>query len=376
MIEIIEDTARFRDLKDEWSGLLDDSGSDCLFLTWEWLYTWWTHLSQGRRLFILAVRSGRDLIAIAPLAVRPPEPERLVPFRLLEFLGTGIVGSDYLDLIVRRENESETLQALAEFFGNGKMVLELGQLRRGSSLAANFAGRLREQGWGISEVKSGVCPFIRLTGLSWESYLTALGAAHRYNFKRRLKNLMRDFDARLERIRSEAERREALAALVSLHNMRWGTRGHAGAFSTPGLLSFHEEMTRIALERGWLRLFVLWLEGKPAASIYGFRYGRKFYFYQSGFDPGYAKQSVGLVIMGLAIQSAIEEEVEEYDLLHGDEPYKFQWARDVRDLGRLELYPPSVRGLFYRRVMEWSRLSTRTARRLLGDRLADRIVGG
>ena len=36
-----------------------------------------------------------------------------------------------------------------------------------------------------------MCPFIDLTGHSWDSYLDDLGPAHRYNFRRRLRNLER-----------------------------------------------------------------------------------------------------------------------------------------------------------------------------------------
>ena len=67
--------------------------------------------------------------------------------------------------------------------------------------------------------------------------------------------------------------------------------------------------------------------------------------------------------MGLAIKSAIEEGVQDYDLLHGDERYKFLWARDERELVRLELYPPRVRGAFYRRAMELRYYIKRMVRR-------------
>src|SRR5204862_1704708 len=99
-----------------------------------------------------------------------------------------------------------------------------------------------------------------------------------------------------------------------------------------------------ALERGWLRLFVLWLGDAPAATFYGFRYGSVFSFYQSGFDPAFGKLSVGTVTMGLAIKSAIEEGASEFDLLHGEEAYKFHWAKRTRRLGRIVSFPSGARG--------------------------------
>ena len=44
----VENPEGFRGLQEEWNELLESSTSNCLFLTWEWLYTWWRHLS-GRR---------------------------------------------------------------------------------------------------------------------------------------------------------------------------------------------------------------------------------------------------------------------------------------------------------------------------------------
>src|SRR5438067_5582703 len=71
--------------------LLDSSRSDCMFLTWEWLHTWWAHLGQGKRLFIVTLRSRSQLVAIAPLVLtRAGVGPLTVP--LLEFAGSGRIG--------------------------------------------------------------------------------------------------------------------------------------------------------------------------------------------------------------------------------------------------------------------------------------------
>jgi CelD/BcsL family acetyltransferase involved in cellulose biosynthesis len=373
-IEIVRDTAGFSRLREEWSELLEASESDCLFLTWEWLYTWWRHLSAGRRLCLLTVRSDGALVAIAPLTLTPPRPNRLVPYHALQFVGMEGVGSDYLDVILRRGKEQEASQALAESLTQEGITLELAQLRRDSCFAAALAAKLGGRGWRLWEAQTNVCPFIKLSGHSWLSYLATLGPRHRYNFQRRLRNLTKQFDISFEQALTEEQRREALALLITLHNMRWRGRGASNIFNAPGLLAFHEEFSRLALERGWLRLFILLLDGQPAAALYGFRYRRAFYFYQSGFDPEYSKYSVGLVTMGLAIKYAIGDGAEDYDLLGGDEPYKFQWARETRDLARLELYPPHLRGFLCKGAAGFSRTARRMARHVLPKPLVDKLA--
>jgi CelD/BcsL family acetyltransferase involved in cellulose biosynthesis len=363
-VEVIEDAERFAALREEWTELLQSSASNCLFLTWEWLYTWWKHLGGGKRLSLLAVRSGDRLIALAPLALSRSRIPALSPLRRLEFLGTGSIGSDYLDVVVRGGWESEALEALAEHLQAETPMLVLSQVRGEGSFARELAGDLLRKGWHLSSVKTNVCPYITLCARSWPSYLAELGREHRYNFLRRIKHLMRDFEVSFEPARTEEERRQALSLLVALHHRRWSQRGGSDALHRPELVSFHEELSRLALERGWLRLYVLRLDGAPAAALYGFVYQRVFYFYQSGFDPLYGKHSVGLVAMGLAIRNAVAEGVSEYDLLHGSEEYKYRWARQTRDLVRLEVYPSLARVALYRRGRELGRKAGRIVRLL------------
>src|SRR5262249_16659498 len=100
-------------------------------------------------------------------------------------------------------------------------------------------------------------------------------------------------------------------------------------------------------------------------SLYGLRYGPIFYFYQSGFDPAYRKYSVGVATMGLSIKTAIEEGASEYDFLHGDEEYKFHWARETRDLIQLEIHPHQVSAWAYQRAISLNRAARQMARRVL-----------
>src|SRR5687768_6814255 len=69
--QVITDVPAFLELQRHWNELLDASVSRTAFLTWEWLHSWWTHLRGNASLSAIAVRSGSQLIAIAPLVMRP-----------------------------------------------------------------------------------------------------------------------------------------------------------------------------------------------------------------------------------------------------------------------------------------------------------------
>lgn len=343
-IEIVDDSKRFAELRSEWNALLGSSRARCIFLTWEWLHTWWTHLSKERRLFIVTVRSGSKLIALAPLAINRVWGS----VATCEFLAVGSVGSDYLDFIVDAGYEAAALDALAEFLDDAGYTLRLPGVKEDSLVASALTGKLYERGWRLRKIAMQPCPFINLSCQSWDAYLGSRGSSHRYNFKRRLRNLQKNHSVAFERAVFDDECRAALQNVVALHLKRWTNRGGSDGFHEERLLRFHEEFIALAREQGWLRLRTLTLNGHPAGAFYGFRYGDHYMFYQSGFDEAFSGQSIGLVTIGLTIKEAIEEGAAEYDFLHGDESYKFLWTGETRALFRMELYPPGIVGRIHR----------------------------
>jgi CelD/BcsL family acetyltransferase involved in cellulose biosynthesis len=374
-IQTIHTSDEFLRLRAEWNALLEASDSNCVFLTHEWLSTWWKHLAEGRRLHIMTARKDGDLVGVLPLAERAPQLARMMP-RILEFLGSGLIGSDYLDAIVAKGSECEVMAAFADHLNRRGMMLQLSQLRGGACAAAALAEELRRRTWIVAEEKSNICPYIDLRGHTWETYLATLGQSIRKNVTRYLRQLPKAFDMRFDCITTSAEAQGALDVNIDLHRKRWAAAGTSEAFHSTPIVAFHREFVDLAAERGWLRLLVVTLDETPAASLYGLHYGPTFYFYQSGFNPAFAKHSVGVATMGLAIQTAIEGGASEYDFLHGNEEYKFHWAKVSRDIVRLELHPGHRAASIYRRAIQFNRAARQVARRMLTGIRAHATVDG
>lgn len=355
-VECIDDGRGFTALRTEWNDLLRRSTADGPFLTWEWLNAWWNHFGAGSALRILTVRANDELIAIAPMH----QPASAMPWwPHLEFLGTGEAGSDYLDVIAASGREADAIAALAQFARSHRTALRFSHLPA-LSVAEMLARQLSHEGWAATSAADGVCPFIRLAGHTWDSYLATIGSAHRANVRRRLRGLDKHFDVRFEQVTSEPDRLEALDALARFHQRRYNAAGGSTAFSTPKLLAFHDEVTRRGIDRGWMRLYVLRLDGVAAAVMYGFACDRRFYFYQHGFDEQYQQHSAGLALMALTIRAAIDEGLEEFDFLWGEEAYKSLWSHDARQLRRIQLFPAGLGG----RAHHQASLATRRLRSL------------
>jgi len=374
LVTSIKDPSQLPHLAEEWAELLNDSDADCLFLTREWLETWWRHFSTERTLAITTVRRHSRLLGLAPLFSERNRFGGFLPSRSMQFLGSGLVGSDYLDIVIRRGHEQQVSRSLTEYFNGRRSMMTFSHLNAKDALAAGLVQELEQAGWIAQRRIIDVSPHIPLKGHTWESYLSGLGSQHRYNFNRRLKNLHKLGTLTFGVVEHEEQRPEALRNLLDLHNLRWDQRGGSETLRSPTMQAFHDAFSRTALERGWLRLFILRLDGRPIGALYGFLYRRRFYFYQSGFDPAYRQQSVGLVTMGLAIKHAVTEGVEDYDLLHGTETYKALWASESRELVRIQMFPPSIGGILCRAAVALDGRAKSAARRLLPQAMLDRAI--
>src|SRR5207253_1707146 len=148
---------------------------------------------------ILTAHDGGKLVGIMPLAIRAPQYARMMP-RLVEFIASGVIGSDYLDAIIERGRECDVLFAFAEELRRWGLMLQLSQLRRQSCVVAGLPQFLRQDQWAALETRINVCPFIDLTNHTWETYLETLGSSQRYNYNRRLRALQKTFDVRLDSV--------------------------------------------------------------------------------------------------------------------------------------------------------------------------------
>lgn len=353
-VEVVEEAGMLPQLSAEWDRLLERSGADRMFLSPDWMSAWWHHLRGTRRLHLLAVRSGGQLIALAPFATR-----RLPGgLEILEFLASDDVGSDYLDVIVQRGEEANVAAVLAHELVSKGHPLRLWRVPAEDCMARRIVRELSSRGWTVNEQERENCPVEPIAGPDFDEFLGRLSSEHRYGFRRKLKRLEKQHVLHFGTARNESERHAAFTALVRLHRARWGSASQA--FSTDSAIAFHDEATRLALVRGSLRLHLLSLDGKPVAAVYALAENGRWGFYNAGFDLEYARLGVGVVAMGLAIREAVREGLKEIDLLHGEENYKHHWTRNKRQVARLVVHPPGVVGVASRAAFALDRVLMRS----------------
>lgn len=300
----------------EWDELARRSGN--IFATREWAEVWWRHFGEGRQSLLHACRDedGR-VVALLPLYLA-----RRGPARLLRFTGHGV--GDELGPICAPEDRAAAARALARLLSAPPLR---GSVLLAERLAADFDWPAVLEGAVLQRESS---PFMPLQG-DWDEFLASRSRNFREQARRRGRKLGREHDVRFRLTTASPDELEGdMATLYRLHAARWAA-GSSAAFG-PARRRFHADWAESALERGWLRLWTLEVDGGPVASWYGFRYGGAEWYYQSGRDPSWERGSVGFVLMCRALQAACDDGMREFKLLRGDEEYKGRFADDDRGL--------------------------------------------
>jgi len=331
-----------------------------VFLTWEWMDVWCRVQRRNRTPYIVTARLDGRLAGLAPLVT---VPRRLGPWRLqtLEFMGGG-VGADHLTFLAVRER-GDLLSAAVRFLADQRTQWDLLDLARiDEGLARRFIAEFSDDDrFRLVVAPSDISPVLSLPE-SWHALAAALKSDLPAKIDYYHRRLAREIaNVRFHRVEDDATFDLAWGDLVRLHTRRWRERGLRGAFADETFERFHRQFARRALQRGWLRLYRLEVDGHGVAVLYCLQMRERVSYVQGGFDPAMGRYSVGTLLVAHAIREAIEEHAREFDFLRGAEPYKMRWATSVRQDYHLRLIPKRHRSIM---ALAWLQQSARVRGRL------------
>ena len=76
---------------------------------------------------------------------------------------------------------------------------------------------------------------------------------------------------------------------------------------------------------------------RPIASTFGFQIERKFYLYNSAYEPDAARLSPGFLLVVRLVKESIENDLEIFDFLRGPERYKYQLGAQAVPLNNVQI---------------------------------------
>jgi CelD/BcsL family acetyltransferase involved in cellulose biosynthesis len=320
-----------------WNRLLLRSETRSVFLTWQWLATWWECFGEGATLFTFAVERDGELIGVAPLMVRREHGVRYV-----EFLGMG--SSDYCDFIATEEDKAEVVQAVLEALLKRRDRwdrIRWRYLPSHSTTARHLAALKLPSGWEQLQEVEAPCP-----ALSIEASRTfAEACAQKKSLVRHTRYFERLSPLEFRHVLDLDEVLDHLPNFFEQHRDRRFMAGDHSLFDDPRHRRFYERMTPVMLESGWLRFGVLHWNGEVLGYHLGFMHDGVFTWYKPTFNLDYARYSPGEVLLKALIDDALTTGVKVFDFTVGDEAFKERFANVKNHNLRIQIVRSAKRGV-------------------------------
>jgi CelD/BcsL family acetyltransferase involved in cellulose biosynthesis len=318
-IELVD---RLDSLRDDWTRLAAATGN--VFATWEFNELWWRHYGRGRKLRVaVSVRDDEEIDAIVPLFMWSQRP-----LRILRLIGHG--HGDRLGPICLEDEAETAKRALRLALGAEPYDIFIGDWVAGDR---NWAGVL-----GGRVIRRTGYPILRWPDGSWDELLASQSQRFRKTLRQSRNRLERDRDVSYRYADSATLERD-LNAAFRLHRARF--QKHSCNFCGDHE-AFQREFAAVALERGWLRLLLLEVDGEPVGCKYGFLFENSYFAYQSGRDPNWGRESIGFLLDAESIRRTLEEGAD-YRFLGGEEDHKYRYPTDDPRLETVAA-PASARG--------------------------------
>jgi CelD/BcsL family acetyltransferase involved in cellulose biosynthesis len=311
-----------------WEQLRLDAPAATGFHSPLWQKAVYETLGKPGRLRLLVVWKDSQLVAVLPMHVRDDG--------LLETLAPGV--TDYLDPLVHPEHETDAwrvlLKLLAKLRGGKWRNVTLHNVRDEASCRARLAELAREAGFELEAKVTEHCPCITLPR-TWEQYLASLDGHERKETRRKVNKVMTRGGGRL--VRCSADAGEIAATLAHTFVLMEQAPGEKGEAVRKTLRPLLERAAPAMIPGGQLWLTTLYVNDKPAAVTLQFPHAAGPLLYNCGFDSAQREWSPGVVLTAEIIRQAIESGARVFDLLRGQEPYKYKLGAVDRPLWMVSL---------------------------------------
>jgi CelD/BcsL family acetyltransferase involved in cellulose biosynthesis len=313
----------------QWEQLIDRTPLASAFQSSAWHRGLASVFCKANRLRLLTVHRGEQLLGVLPL--------QLAEGGYLEVQGAAL--SDYLDPLVADGEQdafwTAALSHLGELWDWGVSGLVLHNIRGHWPGRAALPALAAANGFAIEE--SAVDKVVRATlRPTWEEFSETLDGHNRREMLRKVRRAETQGACKLLVESLDQNLDAAIAEALRLSEASGGDRAESiQTYVRPLLAAVGPDLMR----RGRLLIKTLFLEAKPAACLLVMPCSDGPLIYNGGFDPAFHWYSPGTVLTALGIQQAIQAKSPYYDMLRGQEQYKYRFGGVEDPIYRLTLKP-------------------------------------
>jgi CelD/BcsL family acetyltransferase involved in cellulose biosynthesis len=314
VVQTLDTLGDLQHLSTAWRDLWRRAPAATVFQSPDWLIAWWRHFAPGR-LMCITLWQGDELVACAPL-YREAESGRLLPL--------GISLSDYLDvLIADGEGQSARHALQTELARADCREICFPNVAPDAAILA-----IAPDDFAVCRSPAEIAPEVALGRA--DNPLKNVPAHQRQN--------LRTADNRARRrgcvvsLVAAGDLPDFLPALMLLHSARQKHLGRDGLDRDARVLPFFQEAFAALARQGVLRAYSVHCKDCLIGGYIGFLHEGRASYYFGGFDPAFAFESPGTILIGHAMRDAAVGGAQTFDFLRGAEPYKYAWGGRDRPL--------------------------------------------
>lgn len=173
-------------------------------------------------------------------------------------------------------------------------------------------------------------PFVDVSS-DWSTYETTLRTKFRKDLKRRARRLAEEHEVAVELHEGAENLDTLLAEAFAVEALSWKAQQGTAISSRSETSTFYSDVARWAADNGWLKLWLLRVDGSAAAFALDLVADNSYFGLKVGYDPEHARYAPALLLQDDTVRYAFDQGLDRFEFLGADEPYKLNWAKECRD---------------------------------------------
>ncbi len=332
-----DDLPQFQEV---WDFCAANNGSYYPFLCFDWFVNWLKHFPKTN-LHIPVLYYAGEVAAIMPMMLKI-EKKRGISLKTVAFAGNAYSQARcVLHNTADSEKRVQQVEQLLHYFkqhGSAWDYLDLYGLQSENGNTEQIVEATERCGLRSTRTVAYQNCYQDIINQSVEAYMQARPSTVRKNAPYYRRKMQREGELQFRLITTGEHIDTVMDSYYQLYAKSWKQSEDLGP-------TFHRDLAKIAVDKGWLRLGFLDFNEIPIACQLWLVQGATAYVLKVFYDQAYKHYSPGTVLTERILQTLLEQDkVTTIDYLQGDEPYKRDWVSQQRKREHLVVYGTTMKG--------------------------------
>lgn len=325
-IEEVTDRARLTALRGPWDALVSRAAGSDIFHTYDWVSSWLECFWKDRPIAFLVAWEDGLLVGLAPFV-----HEQAVVNGCTDALALPVNSHTRRQDVICTGDAGRILEAMLEHLQkSGRRVrLTLRQTLEESPVARALPVVAHKLHLGSMRTELQPSPVVKITG-TWDEYLASRTGQVARELKRKMRKVERDWKATWTVVGEPEQCAAALQEVWKIEEQSWKQLAGTSLAAEKEAVELYESFVPRFAAAGWLRMYLLHLDGKPAAHILGAEYNNEYFALKTSYDSEFKAASPGQAIFFYALRDAFERKLRVFDFLGNDSRWKGELANAER----------------------------------------------